>query len=164
MLPIFYKQYFVAISLFADLEKARDAYVEHKEPNWGGVYDVSLRSGRVIHTLGWVNVCTNDRAPSFWNEQMRGKRHRAAHWRHGGLTFEGQIQWDQRNPWQDKPIDPDTLDNVQLTTVYPLRELTEKRAAKAAWALFLAGDQNYTEWYDESIDRRWTKLFQAPAR
>jgi hypothetical protein len=158
---LFHKQYFVAINLFADLERAREAYVEHKM-SWHGVYAISLLSGSVARLLGWVNVCTNNSAPSFWNEQMRSKGHFAARWRHGGPTFEPQIQWDQRDPWQDKPIDRDSLDDVQLTTVYPVRERTEKRAAKAAWAQFLAGDQTHTEWYDASADQRWTKLFCSP--
>jgi len=164
MLSFFYKQYFVAISLFADLEKARHAYVEHKfGSNWPGeVYGVSLRAGSVIHSLGWVTVCTNSSAPAYFNEQMRGKRHRLALWQHDGLAFApfGFPSAPPGDPWKrPPPLDYEKFQDVQLTTVYPVRELSEKRAAKAAWALFMAGDRSHTEWYDASIDRRWTKLF-----
>jgi hypothetical protein len=164
MLSFFYKQYFVAISLFADLEKARDAYVEHKFGSNGPweVYGVSLRAGSVAQLLGWVVVCTNDRAPAYWNKLMRSKRHRYALWRHDGLVFApyGFPTDPPGDPWKPRPLlDPESLQDVQLATVYPLRELNEKRAAKRAWELFMTGDRSRTEWYDASVDRRWTELF-----
>ena len=163
MLSLFHKQYFVAISLFAELERVREAYVEHKFSNSPDVYSVSMRTGSVAHSLGWVNVCTNDSAPTYWNEQMRNKRHRLALWRHDGLEFApyGFPTDPPGDPWKrPPPLDYESFQDVQLTTVYPVREFTEKRAAKAAWALLLAGNRSHTEWYDASVDRRWTKLFQ----
>jgi hypothetical protein len=164
MLSLFYKRYFVAISLFADLEKAKDAHVEHKFGSNGPweVYGVSLRAGSVAHSLGWVVVCTNDSAPAYWNKLMHSKRHRFALWRHDGLVFApyGFPTDPSGDPWKPlPPLDYESFQDVQVTTVYPVRELTEKRAAKTAWAQFMAGNRSHTEWYDASIDRRWTKLF-----
>jgi hypothetical protein len=50
-------------------------------------------------------------------------------------------------------------DEVQLTTIYPVRAWTEMRAAQEAWRMLMRADKTYMEWYDASPDRSWSKLF-----
>jgi len=143
---MFGKRYFVAISLFARLEKASLATIWRH--NNLSTFTSYVQENNALFPLGYVHVANNASGPKWWNERMRGRDYAPAVWRHAPYEF-----WNGRWP------DLSTCDEVQLTSVYPVRALTEMRAARAAWALLLEGDRSYTEWYDASPDKRWSKLF-----
>jgi hypothetical protein len=145
---MFGKRYFVAISLFARLEKARLASI-WKHPNNLSTFTLYVQEGNALFPLGYVHVANNGSRPKWWNERMRERDFALAVWRYNAP----HVFWDRRWP------DLSTCDEVQLTSVYPVRAMTEMGAARAAWARFLEGDRSYTEWYDASDDKRWSKLF-----
>lgn len=156
------RRYFAAISLFVRLEDAPKAYVSSRPSSlMYGTYPVSFIDGNVGRSIGWVHVHTNPITASAWNKDMRERTTILAFWKDNHLALPKVVEsWPGYFNWAQEPINISEYHPVQLTTVYPVRGMTESRAAKAAWALLLAGDRTHTEWYDASPDRRWSRLFR----
>ena len=157
------KRYFVALSLFVKLDKAPVAYISSRLRGWASCpFFIHFRDGDTNRPIGWAFVCNYSAAASAWNKDMRERNTIFALW-----TGDNIGPWPkmvETRPglfsWKREPIDFSKYGQVQLTTVYPVRALTETRAAKAAWSLLLQGDQSHTEWYDALPDRHWSKLFR----
>ena len=148
---VFKQQYFVAISLFAEIENARKAYIAYKDPNFYGTFAIKLRQEDGSKVLGWAHISEHASATPAWNEDMREKRLTFAVWQEGR-----PYEWWEGRP----PPDPKTVDDVQLTVVYETLEKYEREAVNAAWQKLLEGHPGYIEWYDASPDKRWTKFFR----
>lgn len=153
MLSLSGRQYYCAISLFRELEKSRIASVGSNMPRgWDrSVYYVEYREGIRIKPIGWVVVRNNPSGPRAWNDMMRRRNIVYALWP------PGLFRWPSPGgKWPDLS----DYDEVQLTTIYPVRAWSEKAAAKEAWQKLILGQTDYMEWYDASPGRKWSKFFK----
>jgi hypothetical protein len=149
---LFKRQYFVAISLFSNIELSREAKIDEYVQSFGTLYAIRCR----IERLGWAFVSEHASATAAWNDKMRDK----------GLTFS---TWQRGRPydfWLNKDAPPprkDELDDVQLCAVFEAHTKYTREAANDAWDKLRSGYPAHVEWYDASPDRKWTKMFR-PSR
>jgi hypothetical protein len=145
----FKRQYFIAISLFSNIERAREAVIDYHRRNVHPTYAIIWQPEHKL--LGWAFVAPFASACTYWNEQMRDKSLTFSTWQDGRL-----FEWWNGRP----PPDRKTLNDVQLTVVYETLEKYERQSANAGWQMLLEGHPAYVEWYDASPDKRWTTLFR----
>jgi hypothetical protein len=147
----FKRQYFVAISLFGNIELARQAQVDYYVRTFGPLYAIRCGMDGGHKQLGWAFVSEHASATAAWNDKMRDK----------GLSF--SIWQDGRlfNFWPDQAAPPkEKLDDVQLCVVFEAYTKYTREAANDAWNKLLSGHPAHIEWYDASSDRKWTKMFR----
>jgi hypothetical protein len=80
---IFRRQYFVAISLFDNIELARIAKIDYRHPNFHGTYAIRCGRDGDNKQLGWAHVSEHASATAAWNDDMRGKRLTFSTWQDG---------------------------------------------------------------------------------
>jgi hypothetical protein len=147
----FKRQHFVAISLFADIDRYKIAKIDYRDPNFYGLYAIKCGADGGHTTLGWAYVTEHASGAVAWNEDMRNKRLAYAIWQ-DGMMYE---RWEGR-----PPPDPKLNEDVQLCVVYEVNTKYQREAANEAWHKLTTGWAGHVEWYDASPDRKWTKLFR----
>lgn len=146
------RQYFVAISLFNALELAKIAKIDWRDPNgFGPIYAIKCGPDGEFKQLGWAFVSEHASATTAWNEKMRDK----------GLTYSTWQDGRVYDWWPEGVVpDPKTLDDVKLCATYEAKTKYEREAANDVWDKIRSGHPAYIEWYDGSVDKRWTKMFR----
>jgi len=146
----FKRQYFVAISLFNNIELYKLANIDYHHPNYRGLYAIKCGAEGDHTQLGWAFVSEHASATAAWNDYMREKSMTFSTW------YEGRLyDW-----WpEDQPAPPkDKLDDVQLCVVYEANTKYWREAVNDAWNKLRSGYPAHIEWYDGSPDRKWTML------
>jgi hypothetical protein len=111
---------------------------------------VGYKDEQAIGKIGWACMFDVAVGAHSWNEEMRKCTAVYAAWHENGLAA-----WRR-----DMKIIPSNFHPVQFTAVYAVRALTDKRAAEMALELLLTGDDGHLEWYDASLNHRWSKLIR----
>lgn len=143
------RQHFVAISLFADIDRYKSAAIDYADPNFRGLFAIKCSLDHSL--LGWAYVAEHASGAIAWNEDMRAKRLIYAIWQNG-IWFRS---------WEGRPKpDPKLNEDVQLCVVFETNTKEPREAANDAWQKLLTGWAGHVEWYDASSDRKWTKMFR----
>jgi hypothetical protein len=149
-----FQRRWVAISLFANMENVLAAKVTGKiasgwDPN---LYFVGYRQGNSMRDMGWAYVRDFLRAAQSWNDDMRNFKTTYAAWHDKGMA-----RWATDKKYYAEEHHP-----VQLTTIYEVRALTERKAAEEAVHRLVIGDRGYLDWYDASPNKEWSRLLGHP--
>ncbi len=147
----FKRQYFVAISLFDNIELARIAKIDYFVRNVHPTYAIKCDGDGGNRQLGWAFVSEHASATAHWNDKMRDK----------GLTFSTWVDGRLYNWWPEGAVpDPKTLQDVQFCAVFEVHTKYHREAANDAWDKVRSGYPAHIEWYDASPDKKWTKMFR----